>query len=82
MEAAIRKELDYYLSLRYTIVLIPEEDGSWGAVIPVLPGCVGGGDTIAEALDMLSDAKVGWFSSSLAHGDPIPEPSTVQASLT
>jgi predicted RNase H-like HicB family nuclease len=39
-----------------------------------LPGCVGGGDTIAEALEMLEDAKRGWFLSALDHGDPIPEP--------
>ncbi|MBL1138327.1 MAG: hypothetical protein HND46_23735 [Chloroflexi bacterium] len=43
--------------------------------MPDLPGCVGGGDTIAEALEMLEDAKRGWLTSSLAHGDPIPEPS-------
>lgn len=54
----------------YNIVLTPEEDG-WGAITPELPG---GGDTIAEALDMLEDAKQGWFLSSLAHGDRIPEP--------
>lgn len=72
------KDLDYYLGLRYRIELIPEEDGSWGAAIPDLPGCVGGGDTIAEALEMLDDAKIGWLISRLKHGDPIPEPSHIQ----
>ncbi len=67
------KNLSDYLSLRYKIILTPEEDG-WGAVIPDLPGCVGGGDTIQEALEMLDDAKQGWFESALAHGDVIPEP--------
>lgn len=67
------KDLDYYLTLRYKIVLTPEEDG-WGAIIPELPGCVGGGDTIQEALDMLEDAKIGWLTSALAHNDVIPEP--------
>ena len=66
--------LEYYLSRRYKIMLIPEEDG-WGAIIPDLPGCVGGGDTIEEALAMLEDAKRGWLTSALAHNDPIPEPS-------
>ncbi len=69
------KDLIYYLNLRYRIELIPEEDGSWGAIIPDLPGCVGGGDTIAEALEMLEDAKMGWLTSRLKHGDPIAEPS-------
>jgi antitoxin HicB len=67
------KNLDYYLNLRYQIILTPEEDG-WGAIIPDLPGCVGGGDTIEEALAMLEDAKRGWLESALAHGDPITEP--------
>jgi antitoxin HicB len=67
------KDLDYYLRLRYRIELTPEEDG-WGATIPDLPGCVGGGDTITEALEMLEDAKRAWLTSALAHGDPIPEP--------
>jgi len=68
------KDLNYYMSLHYKIELIPEKDGSWGAVVPALPGCVGGGDTIAEALEMLEDAKSGWFASRLKHDDPIPEP--------
>lgn len=73
------KDLNYYMSLHYKIELISEADGSWGAVIPDLPGCVGGGDTIAEALEMLDDAKMGWFISSLKHDDPIPEPSYADA---
>jgi len=73
MKNLTTKDLTYYMSLRYKIVLVPDEDG-WGAVIPDLPGCVGAGDTIAEALVMLEDAKQGWFASCLKHGDPIPEP--------
>lgn len=71
------KNLDYYLGLHYKIELLPEADGSWAAVIPELPGCVGAGDTIAEALEMLEDAKRGWITSRLKHGDPIPEPAEV-----
>lgn len=71
------KNLDYYLGLHYKIELLPEADGSWAAVIPELPGCVGAGDTIAEALEMLEDAKLGWLASRLKHGDPIPEPAEV-----
>jgi predicted RNase H-like HicB family nuclease len=70
------KDLNYCLSLRYKIELIPEDDGSWGVLIPDLPSCVGGGDTIIEALEMLEDAKLGWLTSRLKHGDPIPEPTT------
>ena len=73
MENLKPKTLDDYMGLRYKIVLVPEEDG-WGALIPELPGCVGGGDTPAEALEMLEDAKRGWLLSALDHGDAIPEP--------
>ena len=73
------KTLDYYLSLRYRIELVPEDDGSWAAVIPDLPGCLGAGDTIVEALEMLEDAKAGWLASRLKHGDPIPEPQVAEA---
>ncbi len=73
MENLKPNTLDGYMALRYKIVLVPEEDG-WGALIPDLPGCVGGGDTIEEALEMLADAKRGWLLSALDHGDPIPEP--------
>jgi antitoxin HicB len=69
----LNKDLAYYMSLRYRIELIPEEDG-WSAIMPELQGCVGAGDSIEEALAMLEDAKEGWFSSCLKHGDPIPEP--------
>jgi predicted RNase H-like HicB family nuclease len=68
------KDLNYYMNLRYKITLTPEVDG-WGALIPDLLGCVGGGDTIAEALEMLENGKRGWFTSRLAHHYPIPEPS-------
>lgn len=70
----MNKSLGYYLNLRYRIEILPEIDGSWAAVIPDLPGCVGAGDTIAEALEILEDAKVGWLTSRYKHGDPIPEP--------
>lgn len=66
-------QLEHYFGIRYQIILTPEEDG-WSALIPELPGCIGAGDTAAEALAMLEDAKRGWLESAIAHGDPIPEP--------
>lgn len=71
------KTLEEYLALRYRIILTPEEDG-WGATIPDLPGLAGGGDTIAEALEMLEDAKRGYMELWLDHGFPIPEPGTYE----
>ena len=66
-------DLDYYLSLRYRIVLTPEEDG-WSATVPDLPGCIAAGDTISETLELLEDARRSWLEASLLHGLNIPEP--------
>lgn len=73
MEQVKNQTVEEYMRMRYKIVLIPEEDG-WGALIPELPGCMGSGDTIEEALMMLEDSRRGWLLSALDHGDPIPLP--------
>lgn len=74
MENLKTKTLDYYLSLRYRIILTPEEDG-WSATIPDLPGCIGAGDTLEETLIMIEDARRSWIEASLQRGLPVPEPS-------
>lgn len=75
-QTATTKDIEYYMALHYAIILIPEEDG-WGALIPDLPGCIGAGDTIAEALEMLEDAKRGWLLVSLDLDEHVPEPKSV-----
>jgi predicted RNase H-like HicB family nuclease len=67
-------EIQHYLSLPYAIVLLQDEDGTWFAKIPDLPGCMTVGETQAEALDMLEDAKRTWISGRIYAGDPVPEP--------
>lgn len=67
------KSVDDYLSRRYRVILRPEEDG-WSVSIPDLPGCIGAGDTITEALAMLEDAKSSWIEASRKKNLPIPEP--------
>jgi antitoxin HicB len=71
------KDLGYYLSLPYRILLTPlteEDGGGWFVEIPELPGCMSDGETQQEALENIEDAKRLWLESSLAHNDPIPEP--------
>jgi len=73
----MKKTIEYYMSLPYSVLLTPlsvEDGGGWLAEIPVLPGCMSDGETQAEALMMIEDAKRGWLESALAHGDSIPEP--------
>ena len=69
------KSVEYYLSLPYPVVLIPDsDDGTWYAKIPSLEGCMADGDTPAEALGALEEVKQLWFEASLKHGHVIPEP--------
>jgi len=68
------KDLDYYLSLPYTIELTPDEDGYWFAEIPLLEGCMTNGANQADALAMIEDAKRAWLTTALEMGLPIPEP--------
>jgi antitoxin HicB len=72
------KSLSHYLSLPYTILLTPDEDGAWFAEIPLLEGCMTQGDDRAEALALIDEAKALWLETALAEGIPIPEPSPVR----
>lgn len=71
------KTLEYYLSLPYTIEVIPD-DGAWFAQIKELPGCMTEVDEWDEILPAIEEAKRSWIEVSLKHGDPIPEPAPVQ----
>ena len=63
------KNLEYYLSLPYTIELTPDVEGFWFAEIPLLEGCMTNGENREDALAMLDDAKRAWFETALEfHG--------------
>jgi antitoxin HicB len=68
------KNLDYYMSLPYPILLIPEDDGTFYVKIPLLDGCVSVGNDPQDAYEMIEDAKRIWLEGALADGDDIPEP--------
>jgi len=74
------KDLAYYMALPYGITLIPDEDGYWFAEIPLLKGCVTNGNSQADALEMIEDAKLAWLTAALQLGLPIPEPRKHKAS--
>ena len=59
------KNLDYYMNLKYTtqITEIAAEDGGGYLIeIPLLKGCVSDGETVAEALENIKEAKAEWFT--------------------
>jgi len=74
----LKKDLSYYLSLRYHIVIekYTEYDGReyFAAEIPDLPGCGAEGKTVDEALERIWEAKKAWIEVRLERGLDIPEP--------
>ena len=50
-----------------------DEDGRWGAEIPVLPGCAAWGYTREEALVALQDTAEAFLEVMLEHNDPLPK---------
>ncbi len=69
------KTIEYYLSLPYTLEIIPDiEDGGWVVRIKELRGCLTQADRWDDVLPLIEDAKRLWLESALEHGDAIPEP--------
>lgn len=68
------KDLEYYMSLPYTLELTPDIDGYWFVKVPLLKGCMTNGDSQADALEMIEDAKRAWFTAALQLELEIPEP--------
>ncbi len=73
----VNKDLEYYLSLPYTITLkrgTGDGEEYWIARVVELPHCMTHGVTQEEALRDIEDAKQEWLKSNLDAGLPIPEP--------
>ena len=68
------RDLEFYLSLPWTTVLIPDESGGFGVKIDELPGCISQGETVSEAYGMIRDALRSWLTVALENGIDIPEP--------
>ena len=58
----------------YTAIFEPQEDGSYRASIPDVPGCVTSGKDLTEAMEMTRDALAGCLCSAEDHGFPIASP--------
>ena len=64
------------MKLVYPAIFTPciEKEG-YTVVVPDLPGCVSEGATLAEAIEMGSDAASGWILGELEDGNTIPSAS-------
>ena len=62
------------------IALIRKEEGTcFGVDFPDLPGCTSAGDTLDQARHMAAEALALHIEAMRADGDPIPEPSSLEA---
>jgi antitoxin HicB len=57
---------------RCNIMLRPEPEGGYAALVPALPGCVTYGRTADEAREMANDAIGGFIESLKKHNQPLP----------
>ena len=60
--------------MRYRILIEQDEDGSFVAECPALPGCISQGKTRKEALANIQDAIGRYIESLKKHNEPIPPP--------
>jgi len=68
--------------MRFSVVLLPEEDGRYTVTVPALPGCVTYGSTVDQALERVRDAIQQYVASLEVHGEPVPvEPAPAQLAL-
>ena len=63
--------------LKYTIILVPEEQGGYSVEVPALPGCFTQGETRQDAITMAKEAIELYLESCKAHGEPVPAESGV-----
>ena len=57
----------------YQISLIPEKEGGYTVLVPLLPGCVSYGRTVEEATENAKEAIELHLENLAAHDEPIPE---------
>lgn len=60
------------------IITFCEEDNSYSVEFPDLPGCVSGGFSLVEAIDMGIDAASGWILSEIEEGGDVPKASNAK----
>ena len=58
----------------YNVVLEPDVDGGYVAIVPAFPGCYSQGDTVEEALANAREAIALTIEDMQASGEPIPDP--------
>jgi predicted RNase H-like HicB family nuclease len=53
------------------------EDEALYVQVPSLPGCMSQGENLADAIEMIKDAMIGWMSVALADGQSFNSPDAI-----
>ena len=75
---SVRKDVEYYMSLPYTIEVIPYADGGFFARVKELEGCMTEADTLEDVYEMIEDAKRSWLEAAIEDGSEIPLPESME----
>jgi predicted RNase H-like HicB family nuclease len=63
------------MSIKYELVIYwSEEDKSFIAEVPELPGCMADGETYEQAVKNVRQVIAEWIETAQGLGRPIPEP--------
>ncbi|MGH7176387.1 MAG: type II toxin-antitoxin system HicB family antitoxin [Tepidisphaeraceae bacterium] len=62
------------ISMQYTVIIEPADDGTFSVYVPDLPGCVSTGRTREEAIESIREAIQGHIQTLRELGEPVPPP--------
>jgi antitoxin HicB len=73
----MKRTVEEYMTLPYTIEITPDED-TFFVKVKELEGCMSVGESKAEALTMIEDAMREWLSVAIEDGIDIPLPEAMR----
>ena len=73
-----RRELTFYLNLRYPVTIHTDPDGGYVAEIEELPGCMTQAETFDEAFRAIENARQLWIKTAYDEGQDIPLPRNME----
>jgi predicted RNase H-like HicB family nuclease len=62
------------VSVQYTVIIEPADDGTFSVYVPDLPGCISTGRTREEAVESIREAIQGHVQILRELGETVPQP--------
>jgi predicted RNase H-like HicB family nuclease len=67
--------------MRYAVLYDQAKDGTWGALVPDLPGCCSAGDTLEQVRENVKEAIALWIEIARERGQGVPKPNTIAETI-